>query len=99
MLSNFYCDTCTEKVDRLVQCERCEMSPSSGCERLAPEVIDFIGKYSEFCVHWFCKICDKLAIHAVQTYSHMSNPLIKEMASYLNDTLVKPLNTSGRKCY
>jgi len=53
-----------------------------------PKVIDFIGKYCEFRVHWFCKICDELALHAVQTYSHMSNPLVKEITSCFNDTVI-----------
>ena len=63
----------------------------SGCEKVPPEAIRFIGKYSELRVHWFCKMCDKLAIDAV--ISHMSNQLLsKEISSCLNDTVVESLN-------
>jgi len=65
----------------------------AGCEKASLEAINFNGKYSEFRVHWFCKICDKLAMNAVKSYSHMSNRLTKEITCCLNDTLVKPLNS------
>ena len=89
----YICDRCTDKVEVLIQCERCEMWLCAGCEKVSPEAINFIGKYCEFCVHWFCKICDKLAMNAVKSYSHMSNPLTKEITSCINDTLVKPFNS------
>ena len=65
----------------------------AGCEKGSPEAISFNGKYSEFRVHWFCKIYDKLAMNAVNSYSHMSNRLTIEITCCLNDTLVKPLNS------
>jgi len=65
----------------------------AGCEKVSLEAINFIEKYCEFRVHWFCKICDKLAMNAVKSYSHMSNPLTKEITSCINDTLVKPFNS------
>ena len=89
----YFCDRCTEAVDDLVQCERCEMWLCAGCEKMSPEVINFIGEYNEFRVHWFCKICDKNAINAAKSYSQMTNPLTKEITSCLNDTLVKSLNS------
>jgi len=93
-VEEYVCDRCTDIVDVLIQCERCEMWLCAGCEKLSPEVISFIGEHSESRVHWFCMICDKLAINAVKSYSHMSNPLTKEITSCLNDTLVKPLNSA-----
>jgi len=88
----FYCDRCTSKVDDLVQCERCEMWLCGGCEKISADVINLIGSFSESRIHWFCRICDKLAMKAVKTYSHMSNPLTKEISSCFSDTVVKPLN-------
>ena len=89
---NLYCDRCTEMANDLVQCERCDMWLCADCEKISPEAIHSIGIFSECRVHWFCRACDKLAINAVKSYSHMSNPLIKEVTSCLNDTLMKPLN-------
>ena len=65
----------------------------ANCEKISPEAIHLIGRFSESRIHWFCKICDKLALNAVVSYSHMSNPLTREITSCLNDTLMKPLNT------
>ena len=83
-----HCDRCTEKVENLVQCERCDMWLCANCEKISPEAIHLIGRFSESRIHWFCKICDKLALNAVVSYSHMSNPLTKEITSCLNDTLI-----------
>ena len=65
----------------------------AGCEKVSSEAIQFIGKFSECRIQWICNACDKLAINAVKSHSYMSNPLIKEISSCLNDTLMKPLNT------
>ena len=43
----YICDSCTDSVDDLVQCERCEMWLCSGCEKVPPEAIRFIGKYGD----------------------------------------------------
>ena len=43
-----HCDRCTEKVEDLVQCERCEMWLCAECEKISLESIHFIGKFSEF---------------------------------------------------
>ena len=62
----YFCDSCTEAVDDLVQCERCDMWL---CEKMSPEVINYIGEYSEFRAHWFCKICDKNVVNAAKSFS------------------------------
>ena len=88
----YICDRCTDYVEDLIQCERCEMWLCAKCEKVPPELIHHVSQYCELRVHWFCKVCDKLALHSVQTYSHMSNPFTKEITSCFNDTVVKSLN-------
>jgi len=44
----YVCDRCTDSVEDLIQCKRCEMWLCSKCETVPPEVI---GKHSELRVH------------------------------------------------
>jgi len=86
---NCYCDRCT---DQLIQYEHCEMWFT--CEGIPDQVISFIGECCEFRVHWYCKKCNKPAVHAVRTYSQMSNPIRDEVVSIINKVMTDSLNNA-----
>jgi len=87
-----YCDRCTEKVDQLIQCERCEMWLCNICEGIPDEVISFASEFYEFRLHWYCKICDKAAVYAARTYSQMSNSIREDVVGSVNKVMVDSLN-------
>lgn len=87
-----YCDRCTDQCDQLIQCERCEMWLCSNCEKVPDEVITLIGKFCEFRVHWYCKICEKPAVQAVRSYSHMSNPFREDIVNSMNKIMSESFN-------
>ena len=73
---SLYCDKCTESVDHLIQCEKCESWYCSSCENVPTQVIEIISEYRQ--LHWFCKTCETQIGHsaydqlAVQSTSHES---------------------------
>jgi len=87
-----YCDRCTEQVEQLIQCKRFEMWLCSNCEKVPDEVITLIGKFCEFRVHWYCKICDKPAVKAMHSYSHMSNPFREDIMNSINTIVIESFN-------
>ena len=60
--SQLCCDRCTSAVERLIQCEKCEMFLCSGCEKIPESVMAIIGEYTQ--VHWFYQYCDMLVRRA-----------------------------------
>ena len=64
----------------------------SNCEKVPDEVISLIGQFCDFRVHWYCKICDKPAVHAVRSYSHMSNSFREDIMNSINKTMVESLS-------
>jgi len=81
-----------DQVDQLIQCERCEMWLCNICEEIPDQVMSFIGKCSKFRDHWYCKRCDKPALHAVRTYSQMSNPIREDVVSTINQVVTDSFN-------
>ena len=53
---SLYCDKCTESVDHLIQCEKCETWYCDSCENVPTQVMEIISEYRQ--LHWFCKICE-----------------------------------------
>lgn len=58
-----YCDRCTSAVERLIQCEKCEMYLYSSCEKIPESVMATTVTYTGFVsivTCWFVELLDKL---------------------------------------
>ena len=69
------CDKCSQSVDNVIQCERCEHWYCCKCTGLPSSVMEIILLYKQ--LHWFCEACDKAAIDA-STANHSDGLLMKE---------------------
>lgn len=66
------CEKCTNCVDNLIQCERCNHWYCSKCTGLPSSVMDIIFMYKQ--LHWFCEACDKMAMDTIlEATSNTSN--------------------------
>ena len=95
-----YCDRCTSDVERLIQCEKCEMYLCSSCEKIPESVMATIGEYSQ--IHWFCMYCDTLVCKSsnfgqVCTIESLTNVVQSSVSLSLKKTISQKLQSIEEK--
>jgi len=106
------CDKCSQCVENVIQCERCDHWYCCKCTGLPSSVMEIILLYKQ--LHWFCEACDKAATDAIveSTTNHTDGTLmckedvkdivtqvgeaIKEAKECIRKTLVETLQGTVR---